>query len=266
MRLAPRHLCTVLLFALTTFTAITPAGTLDDFEQDATKHRSTSDDKYDDPMDSCVSDFFDSCLTDIISDIFETSGKGLYYGGLTSSERANGLTADSFMPDLVPREPGEALIPFFRFDTSYQYVDSNVDAYDYRLELGSGPWAVQARQTHYTETNPRDTLDLIQAHGLYRMSYGNILEMDFGLGIFTMNGNATHSGFSYTGPLLLHPNEYFGVELRPSWSIIAGNSIRDCDLSVLFSLKQAGLRVGYRWVQSYNESLHGPHCGLTVKF
>ena len=253
-----RHVICVLV-CLLCFSQPVLSGELADFEQDATKEEPEKktviihkDDDDDDEEDG----FWDTVLMLTIG--------GLYIGGKQSWDRVQ--VPQSELKFLQPRHLGEAVIPFFRFDGGYQNVAADMAAYDARAESGYGPFGVQVRYTHYQEDDPADELDLLQVHGLYRMSFGNHVECDLGIGFSSLQGEERHTGFSLTTPILVHPKEFFGIELRPSWSTIHANLLSDYDLGVVLSYRYAALRVGYRWMHSEHEALDGPYIGFSFRF
>jgi len=242
------------------------AGTLDDFEKSAlqdkpeksrqnTSHRKDCDGGYSSHTDSCIVDIFGYLLVDI-------AGAGIVVGGATSWERTANSLDYSVASEVPARKLGDVLLPFTRLDFAYQDIGHGVEAYDYRAEWGYGPAAIQFNQTRYSEGSPRDNLDLTRIYGLYRMSFGSTVEIDMGFGGLTMHGNDLDSRFSFTLPILFHPNEFVGIELRPAWA----DNIADYDIALLLSQHFSSLKIGYRWVNSPAISLHGPYAGLSAHF
>jgi hypothetical protein len=190
------------------------------------------------------------------------------YGGLASWHRVRPGEPDlEFEEKRLPaRRAGEALLPFARVDAAYQLVESDVDAWDLRAELGFGPFAVQVRETHYDEGEPDNDLDLVQAHFLWRMTVIKQLEIDAGLGGIVVDGKDTNSGVSGTLPILIHPWDFIGLEFRPSWSSVNDNTVSDYDLSLLAGWRFISARAGYRWTNSGGSSLNGPIFGLAARW
>jgi hypothetical protein len=242
------------------------AGILDDFENDATKQRPPAAHDHRHASRHHGHGFWDAFWEGLFHDIFRQMAVGVVVGGPLSWERVQPRESANLSPGLMPRQHGEALISFARIDVAYQFVESDVDALDYRAEFGYGPFAIQTRYTCHQEKEPPDELDVSQLHFLYRMSFGNTLEMDMGVGRMTLTGNDRNSGFSFTMPILYHPKESAGVEFRPTWGWIRGNTIGDYDLSVLIGRRHGSLRVGYRWFAGPEESLNGPHVGLSLRY
>jgi hypothetical protein len=249
---ACRHVILVLA-CLLCFSHSALSSDLGDFEQDATEgenDKKAADNDQDDGFWDPVFDF-----------MFDTVIVG---GGEISWQRLKG-TQHEDLGFIKPRQPGEALIPFFRFDSEYQNATGDVYAYDFRVEGGYGPFGIQVRDTHYEEKDPPDKLDYLQIYGLYRMSLGNYVEIDFGLGASTLKGEEHNSGGSFTMPILVHPARFIGIELRPAWTYINGRYLDDWDLGMDFDYRYAALRIGYRWVHSEHEGLNGPYVGISFR-
>ena len=166
----------------------------------------------------------------------------------------------------VGRKNGELTIPFLRLDAVYQNIESDVEAMDYRGEIGYGPVAAHYNLTQLEEDDPDDTLDLHRVYLMYRMMFGSRFELDMGAGALIIDGNDTNSGFSYTMPLNAKFNDWLGAEFRPTWSKVNDNDVDEYDLSVLLGKKYANLKVGYRWIKANDESLNGPYAGISVRF
>ncbi|MBN4053174.1 hypothetical protein JYT92_00320 [bacterium AH-315-L15] len=163
------------------------------------------------------------------------------------------------------------MIPYVRSDLAFQNAGSDVTATDLGVELGKGPFGLHSRLTYYEEDQPNDVLRYFQIHGLIRMSFGNYVELDLGIGPVFFSGRETHSGLSVTTPLRIYPwklkginfEKYIGFEFRPSWGMIGDVVVDDYDIAMLFGLTYSGFRLGYRAVNSVQESLSGPYLGLS---
>lgn len=225
-------------------------GKLDDFEADVSngyegnEYRSHHSDDGEDLVGSCLSDVASGCLVDLFS------------GTIAYSIDAGKTFGD---------DVGDAHIPFFRLDLSYQDVESDVDAFGYRLEFGYRFLGAQFRQIHYKENTPEDDLDIREGHLLLRIA-GDPLEVNFGFGGMSVEGHQSHSGLSLTLPLILQlPNE-FDVELRPSWAFINGSDIQHYELAALYGWQYFSFRAGYRWLRAESESLDGPFLGVSLRY
>ena len=236
-------------------------GKLDDFERSATeKSDDSGDSDHDHDYDHVSDDEGDAAAI-----VFLTAVALPIYGASQSWARVHGGTGFADKAP-APRLAGEAMIPFVRVDPAYQLVESDVDAWDLRGEVGYGPFALQARATHYDEDQPRDDLDLVQAHALLRSSFFDMLEVDLGVGGLVVSGADDASGFSGTVPVLFHPWNVLGLEFRPAWAAVNDNFVGDYDLSLLAGWRFVSLRAGYRWTESGSSSLNGPIFGLAARW
>jgi len=262
----------VLIVLLICYASTTMAGKLDQFEVEATKPTEDSSSQQPTSQQDSQLDYdndgerdsSDDILNVFLEAIAEIAFYSIVYGGVSSWERVRPSAQAS--ETLTPREFGDPAIPFARIDVNYQSVSSDIDALDSRLELGFGPFGVQYRRTKYDEDDPDDSLTIEQWHGLYRMSFGDDLEIDLGYGRFTLEGNATSRGSSFTLPVLYRPTKNIGIEWRPTWSSINGSDINDHDLGIHFRYQIAALRVGYRWLEAGEADLNGPYIGLAMHF
>lgn len=227
-------------------------GKLGAFEADATAPASPER-AYQEPSDGGLAEFWAQVFAQALQ-------YTLWDGGACSWERVTDGAASGAEP--APRRLGDPLIPFARFDLAYQYVESDVEALDVRAEAGFGPFGAHLDYTRYWEQAPADRLDLVRVLGLFRMSFGSTVEADLGCGVLTLNGDQPDSRFLLSLPVLIHPSPYWGVEFRPAWAA----RVSDYDLAALLTWRCASLKLGYRWVDSPNESLDGPYAGFSVRW
>lgn len=243
------------------------SGQLDSFE-DSVKNESYKGQQQENHtrQDNCAEGHAPDCSFG--DDLFDIFFNIIIVGGDYSFRRAASASSTEYQDEqntgyrVSPRKPGEALIPLFRFDGTYQPYKSDVSAQDYRLEVGYGPFAVSINKTSYSERNPRDSLSLSRAYGAYRMSYGPRLEVDFGVGTLKVEGNERKSYAFLTLPILYYPTDSFGFEVRPSWAA----NISDYDFSAFVSQGYCSLKFGYRIVKTNSQSLDGPYIGLSVRY
>jgi len=245
------------------------AGKLSDFGRDATKSRSRSGRDRDHSVRN--ESWGDSYLYHHDRDPGESPGTQFVTALLVWPAQLSWARADSDVDKLdqwgaKPRKRGEPLIPTVRFDAAYQDVESDVEALDLRLQVGHGPLAFEVDRTRYEEDEPSDHLDLYRLYGLLRMSYGERVEVDLGLGGIILDGDDRDSGFSATTPVLIHPWDWLVFEFRPMWSKIHGSRIDEYELGLLFNWEWAAFKAGYRWTHSPNESLDGPFLGLSIRY
>lgn len=165
----------------------------------------------------------------------------------------------------TPRGLGEATIAFARVDLSGARMGRGIHATAARAEVGYGPWGLELVQRRYTETQPHALLELQHYRGLYRMSLGDTVEVDLGLGRLHMAGLERHRGASWTLPILVHPSVRWGVELRPSWASLNGTIVGDHELALSLGERFWSVRAGYHWLRSPAERLQGPFLGLSAR-
>ncbi|MDQ7015800.1 MAG: hypothetical protein Q9N68_05415 [Gammaproteobacteria bacterium] len=262
-----------LTFSLFLLIPISYAGQLDKFEESVSGsepqlHQGHTTHPADRGHDGglCHGDHWNfGCLfIDIFADIaFQMA----LYGGASSFYRIDPNSYERPFEDvesteLAPRFTGEALIPFLRLDISHQASTARVGSDDYRLEAGYGALALVYGQSHYQERQPTDALKLTRIYALYRMSFGEYVEVDWGMGSLTLEGNQTHDYFYVTSPILIHPSRIFGFEFRPSWA----ENLTEYDVSLLLKAKHLGAKLGYRTLSSNGEKLEGPYIGLMLNY
>lgn len=249
------------------------AGTLGDFERDATKTNADDNDrkerkKEDSPSsgDTCLDEAARELCTDACIPFLGAAIHGIAKGGALSMDRVNPDSLAAQHNEQMLRKEGEALIPFVRMDTLYQESNEDIAAWDSFLIAGYGAAGLQVRRTVYKETEPADKLRILEYHALYRMSFGRQTEVDFGAGSMVLDGAQKHRGFSLTIPVRVHPSEHYGFEFRPVWSFINENTIQDYDVAALLGWRFVSLTAGYRWLRSPHESLRGPELGVSIRW
>ncbi len=264
---------TILIVLLSiSFNRVPYAGQLDNFEKRGTERSSEKKSKSSSDTHSKSSGSSSSCIGGLFEFtakvVFIAAATGVSYAAKNSMARTGTKIESDFIKENPPRlrEKGEASLPYARFDYGYQNVQGDIYANDYRLELGTGAFGIQARTTDYFEKTPKDKLSLSYIHGLLRLSFGDYFEIDPGIGKIKLEGNDANNGFSFTLPVLIHPSKNFGFECRPAWSLINGNSIRDIDFCVLAGTDYVSLKAGYRVIKTGDEELKGPYIGLSIRY
>jgi hypothetical protein len=195
----------------------------------------------------------------------EVLGFLFVYPGLVTLARVHESENAEFV-DIELREKGSPDIPFIRADINYQRVSSKIDGFDGRLLAGYGPIGIQYRHTHYIEENPNNSLNLIQMHGLYRISWSEKFELGLGFGGTILDGNSQSGGFSMTYPISYFPFKSIGLNFTPTWSWIHGNMVSDYDESITYVHKFISVRLGYRRNRVGDEILEGPCFGVTYHY
>lgn len=153
---------------------------------------------------------------------------------------------------------------FARADVFYQNVESDVDGRGVNVQAGYHSLVLISFAEWYYEDEPRDKLRILEAYLQYRLPIEDALEIDFGAGYLGINGDRNHDNaaivFSVAGGL----GESIGLECRVAFDGGADNSIMVLDGAVLVGIEHVSLRAGYRLVRAYDQSLDGPHIGLSV--
>jgi hypothetical protein len=203
----------------------------------------------------------------LLLDAAAVIGISMIYGGMeslgaVSPEHWGLLTGADY-----PREPGSTLTPFLRVDSSYQSLDNNLDAVDIRAEAGFGPLGVAARRTWFDERG-RTTgeLQVSQLQFLYRMQFFGRLGVDVGGGPLVFDGVNRRETVSWTTPVQFRFNEHFTAEFIPMWATFEGAPVRDYELAAVASWRNFGLKAGYRWMETDDQSLEAPLVGLSVRW
>ncbi len=179
---------------------------------------------------------------------------------------------------VFPRhELGQATVPYARFDYNWQYVDSDIDANDVRIELGYKMLAFHVRTTMYKDGFDGAELDINQYYGVLR--YGGYRSdflpgtFEFGIGFGAAQlkfedfiGTIDDSSFAWTILLKYYPMEWLGLEFRPAWYSFEEN-IGDYDFSASLGWRYVQFRGGYRWMSLKGDSWNdGPYAGVSVSF
>jgi len=167
---------------------------------------------------------------------------------------------------VIKRKTGELLIPQYRFDLHYQRANANIKSTDLRFEAGMGPFAAQFRTTAMIEGKEEDTLRLNQAHALYRMSFGNHVGVNFGLGIAQLRGNSRNTNFSMSFPIYFHPTKTIGFEAKISTHFLSNATILDQDYSILFTRKLFSATLGHRKLSKAGVDISGPYIGISAHY
>lgn len=234
---------------------------LDEFEEDATGNSrvTTDDDTYEYNQGEGCNTFSDCVFEAVLEVAFEV----VLFGGDASQQRSTGNLSDEW---LDARVVGSPMLPLFRIDLHQQWAGSSVTANDLRIESGYGMWAAQARVTKYREQKPSDSLDLSQLSVLYRMSFGNKVGINIGLGKAYLSGNSEHSGFVWSFPFYWHPSKHYGIEWKQSYINFNGNMLSDMDWSLLYNFQHASIALGYRSLESESADLSGPYLGFSLRY
>jgi hypothetical protein len=171
-------------------------------------------------------------------------------------------------------ELGQATVPYARIDYNWQYVDSDIDADDVRVEVGYKLLAFHGRHTRYKDSSDGFTLDFNQYFGVLR--YGGFrpdflpgtFEAGIGFGVSQIDGDDKDSGGALTIPLKYYPVDWCGIEFRPAWYRWMDLDVGDYDLSISAGYRYVQLRGGYRWmhIEDIGNANNGPYAGVSMSF
>ncbi len=196
----------------------------------------------------------------------------------------SGNSDDPFAAEDRTRYPihvsGEATAPYLRLDYAWQYVDSDIDAHDLKLEAGYKPFALHVRHSHYKDRSDGFLMDINQYYGVLR--YGGYVpdsipgsfEIGIGFGAAQIDTNDAgieeHTRGAITVPLKYYPVDWAGVEFRPAWYKWNDEAgvIGDYDFSIALGYRFVMLRGGYRWLWLQGEGTFndGFYVGTSVSF
>lgn len=243
------------------------SGELGDFQKDIAKSKKENNARYNKCINCSSHDdsesFFDILFGDFVDAIANETAEVISEGGRTSNQRINGKSSNS---DLEKRQPGEILIPFYRFNINTQHVNDQIDAIDLKMEIGKGAIGFEFRTTKYTDDITDEELKYNQIQYFHRMSFGNKIGVNLGIGYGKMNGVDSFDGLILSAPILFHNSHHLGFEIRPSVFNTDGVSVSDLDLSALYTYRKLAFRIGHRSLESPNVDIDGYYIGIDFIF
>jgi len=267
-------LCTSTLLLLTQ--QVSFSGDLEDFEKEASKKKSDKDSDKDSSKDDDKKGEGRRSSKNRGSSAFDATifmeacfflGLGVAYGGSNSIDRVSTKKGiNNGYKSIKKREYGEFLIPFSRYDGSYQLVNTGIRAQDHSIQLGYSLFGGQFRFTDFTENDSDYSLKFYQLNFFYRMSFGDFFECDLGLGWLNMKGKDSTTGMTFSIPIIFHPHKAFSIEFRPQWAFMPESVITEMDTSLRMGWRYASIKAGYRYMQTGNQALKGPYLGFTAAF
>ena len=255
--------CALSLAAVVLICCSAHAGTLDDFEDEATESSSSVRDTV-----AVQETYASNCLGSIgwalVKGVGQGVGQLLWIGGEASLQRM----APASLGDTVRmgrRVPGEFQLPFAAIDLQYQHVESDIRALGGRAEIGHGLIGLGVSHAHFLEDHPDDELGVTRWHALYRMSLDESFEIDVGLGSIILAGNETNSGFSMTVPVRIDIEETWAADVRPTWGWVGDNTIIQVDAGVMYLWQHVSATLGYRWLTCGDSELNGAFVGVSAR-
>ena len=163
------------------------------------------------------------------------------------------------------RKPGDHILPFAKLESSAFLLDSNLNGYDLRGELGYGPIAIDGRYITLNEDNPDDSLNIASWHLLYRMTLTDHFEWTPGIGGTTFRGDRDRSGISLTSPVTAYFKKHFGLRYRPTWySYEDYSELQDTELALIYKQPHYSLFAGYRWFETLEVKESGFAFGCAI--
>lgn len=272
MKLGKTMFKTVIFFSLFVFSLQLNAGKLGDFEKDIIKSKQSKSKKQKsrNQCHSCSStdnhhneSFFDILFADIFDGIIEGTAVVIAEGTDISNQRIGENPADS---GISHRKAGEILTPFYRFNINTQHVNDDINALDLKMEFGHGPLGFELRSTKYQDDLTNDELKYNQFQYFHRMSFGNKIGVNFGIGYAKMKIIESYDGLVLSLPVIFQNGRHLGFEVRPSVFDADGVSVTELDYSVLYTYRKMAFRVGHRSLESENIDIDGVYIGLDFIF
>ena len=262
----------ILFLIIITGTSNATSGVLEDFEsakddsrtktEREAKNQSSNNSHHhrqhsvDDEVDTSFGEFFAEL---VFKGIWYTA----LYGGSYSIDRYADFPENK---NVIKRRTGEPLIPEYRFDYHFQKANATIEASDFRVEIGKGDFGIQFRTTAMTEVSIDDHLRLNQIHGLYRMSFGNYIGFDFGIGAAQLIGNNRQTNFSMTMPIYFHPSKHVGFSMKTNGHFFSNAEILDRDYSVILTQDYGSVTFGYRELVKVGQDIRGPYVGFSAHY
>ncbi|MFW2372449.1 MAG: hypothetical protein ACN4GM_04955 [Gammaproteobacteria bacterium] len=258
---------TLFCFFLAMYSLQASSGELGDFQEDIAKNKKENNARYNNcihckPYNDSES-FFEILFGDLVEAIANETAEVISEGGRASNQRVSSKPHD---PDINKRQPGEILIPFYRFNINTQHVSDQINAIDLKMEIGKGAIGFEFRATKYTDDITNDELKYNQVQYFHRMSFGNKIGLNLGIGYGQMNGVDSFDGLVLSAPILFHNGHHLGFEIRPSVFNADGVSINDLDLSALYTYRKLAFRIGHRSLESPNVDIDGYYIGFDFIF
>jgi hypothetical protein len=152
-------------------------------------------------------------------------------------------------------------LPTIRVEPSYQYVFDGVHGFSGSLEAGYFMFGADGEFLYYWEKANNDNMKIGSGHFLLRTLFVNVLQANLALGVKTIHGNASHTGFDIGFPLYIFFGRHFIWDIKPYIAVIKGRDIYDLSSGLSFKYKMFGIRAAYRGISVSGETLHGPQVG-----
>jgi hypothetical protein len=245
------------------------AGELKEFEKDILSSQNDKNENKRRTNNSCNNcsggsiggEFFDALFGHIVEDIITGTSRAIVEGAITSNQRISGGNVDNGLDE---RLPGDLLIPFYKLNMNIQHVSSRIDAFDIKMEVGMGQAGVEGRATKYWDDAANEELEFYQIQYLHRMSFGDKVAINLGIGSGRLSGIDTYRGMVFSMPIIFHNSKSIGLEIRPSFFDADGQTISEWDTSILYTHRKMAFRFGHRSLKSTNVTIDGFYIGFDV--
>ncbi len=187
----------------------------------------------------------------------------IVYGGASSVER---YMKKPKMEGVTSRKVGEIMIPEYRIDYHFQKANADIQSSDLRFESGKGLYGAQVRSTLLSESGLNNRLWLNQIHALYRMSFGDYVGMNMGIGAVQLIGKKSKTSLSMSFPLYFHPWKHIGFEIKTNMHFFENAAILDRDYSAIFTEKRVSISFGYRELKKIGLDIKGQYIGFSYHY
>jgi len=184
-------------------------------------------------------------------------------GEKTSKQRISKYPHES---GITKRKNGEIILPFYRFNLNTQHVDNQINGLDFKMEFGRGVHGFEVRTTKYRDDQDNEDLRYNQFQYFHRMSFGNKVGVNFGVGYASMDIVESFEGLIFSLPVLFQNGRHFGVEFRPSYFDADGVGINEMDISALYTYRKMAFRLGHRSIESPGVDIDGVYFGMDFIF
>lgn len=276
-----------LCFCLLLISLPSNSGTLDDFETDATKDRSsqqsngsvkqtdnTEDNDDCDSIAECIIDgmlriFFDALFSGLSSiDSAEDSQNTVTYP-TPSYVSENEQDTEGFNSREDSEYINRSLRPKHTVQLGISALQANdgVNAYAYHFTINDNrSLELMFHRTVFREKDPADEMSLSNVTLGMRLPIAHSLDLGAGVGLYTLSGNQSTNGLSFHLPINFYLNKKTDVQLWPTLINFNGTSVLDFDAALNWRYKYTGLRLGVRSLNSPHEKLSGPYIGILAEF
>lgn len=196
------------------------------------------------------------------------------HGGIESFARISPGVGSTWI-ESTERKLKEPAIPFVRYDSASQFFWGNAIGLHQRLEAGAGAVAFEVEYNAFASNsnnifnpdlffNPDQRISWLNMSFLYRMSFTQYFEVDWGFGYAGLLDAPYEQGVSFSMPIHVFPTEFFGIEYRPKLIAFENIFIDDHILTTLWTLDFASFQFGYRWVNINGGRANGPFMGFSL--